>query len=916
MESTKQNTEPTTKDKQKENKPFVREKGAGIVKAVLTGDTIVVTGREKTGGPPREREITLANITAPRFGRKKSEKKPEIKDEPFAWASRESLRKRVIGKNVSFTIEYRTPQSKEFGNIKFLSADSEGDNIAKDHIANGWAKVRRPSGKGEIPRELEQLIQLEEKAQSEGKGIWEKSEGVINASIRNFKVIPPMELFEQVKGKALSGVVEKVLTGSMMKVTLFPSLQNVTLQLSGVEAPMIQRSGEAAPFGREAKYLTEHYLLNRDIQLIIEGVDKFNLYGTVSYEGHYIGEELLKNGLAKYVDWSGQRTNVSPKYKAAEKLAQEKRGRIWQDYSAPKPLSRQEEKKLVKPGSQIVGNVLEIVNGGTILVNDGKEDHRISFSSVTPLRQTGNFEKQMKNERKKEVSEEKEKAHSPEAKEYLRKKLIGQRVRCVLDYIKTSEEKDRPDKFYYSVYFEKNNVAVEVVSQGLAFAQSHRGTDMRSADYEDILKAESLAKNNGKGVWNSKETPVHHVNDISLLNTPKEVAKARQFLPSLKRAGKQRGVVEFVFSGSRLKVFIPKEGCQIAFALAGIRCPGKADPFGKEAHQFSKELARQRDVEFEVLSQDRLGTFVGNLWVSKKNLATSLLEKGFAFIHQGSIKDTVHSTEYLIAEESAKKTHLNVWQDYDEQAVAEERRKRDEEKNTTRQTKQELIDVIVTEVVDGTSFFVQIIGNEAEQLDELMSALSMQGGDPYKPNIGDLVAAQFTVDDAWYRAKVLSSKEDTEFQVQYIDYGNMEMVPISRIRKLDPKFTRLAPQAVESHLAYIKTPAVETELGQEAANTLRQMALSKSMLANVEYKANNALYLSLGDRESLVLVNAALLRAGLARVERVRGKNLAPLMEKLKDEESKARSAHLNIWEYGDPGSDEEDTPKKRGGKR
>jgi len=94
MESTKENTEPTTKDKQKENKPFVREKGAGIVKAVLTGDTIVVTGREKTGGPPREREITLANITAPRFGRKKSEKKPEIKDEPFAWASRESLRKR------------------------------------------------------------------------------------------------------------------------------------------------------------------------------------------------------------------------------------------------------------------------------------------------------------------------------------------------------------------------------------------------------------------------------------------------------------------------------------------------------------------------------------------------------------------------------------------------------------------------------------------------------------------------------------------------------------------------------------------------------------------------------------------------------------------------------------------------------
>jgi len=43
--------------------------GKGIVKTVLSGDTIVLYGRAASGGAPPEREITLAYISAPRIGR-------------------------------------------------------------------------------------------------------------------------------------------------------------------------------------------------------------------------------------------------------------------------------------------------------------------------------------------------------------------------------------------------------------------------------------------------------------------------------------------------------------------------------------------------------------------------------------------------------------------------------------------------------------------------------------------------------------------------------------------------------------------------------------------------------------------------------------------------------------------------------
>ena len=48
-----------------------------------------------------------------------------------------------------------------------------------------------------------------------------------------------------------------------------------------------------------------------------------------------------------------------------------------------------------------------------------------------------------------------------------------------------------------------------------------------------------------------------------------DVAKAKQFLPFLQRAGRMEGVVEYVASGSRIRLYIPRETCLITFLLSG-----------------------------------------------------------------------------------------------------------------------------------------------------------------------------------------------------------------------------------------------------------------------------------------------------------------------------------------------------------
>lgn len=66
--------------------------------------------------------------------------------------------------------------------------------------------------------------------------------------------------------------------------------------------------------------------------------------------------------------------------------------------------------------------------------------------------------------------------------------------------------------------------------------------------------------------------------------------------------------------------------------------------------------------------------------------------------------------------------------------------------------------------------------------------------------------ALFPEDDQWYRAIILQySEAKCRVKVKYVDYGNIEIVPLSHVREISEKFARLPPASISVTLHGVKT---------------------------------------------------------------------------------------------------------------
>lgn len=82
--------------------------------------------------------------------------------------------------------------------------------------------------------------------------------------------------------------------------------------------------------------------------------------------------------------------------------------------------------------------------------------------------------------------------------------------------------------------------------------------------------------------------------------------------------------------------------------------------------------------------------------------------------------------------------------------------------------------------------------------------------------VGQLVCAQFSEDNSYYRARVLH-KIDNEYEVEYLDYGNREVVPLTRLFKLHPQLLTSCYPPFALHCSLSDLPAEmedEEEIGR------------------------------------------------------------------------------------------------------
>lgn len=877
----------------------------GIVKQVLSGDSVVIRGPPRKVGPPIEKTLLFSNILAPKLGRRATASAGDTKDEPYAWEAREFLRKKVIGEPVLFVSEVSS-NNREYGVI-YLGKDIQtGENITESLVSEGFATVRRDGRAPEVAR----LIELEDAAKAASKGKWG---GNPSEHVREIKwtIENPMAFVDKMGQKPIKAVIEHVRDGSTVHAFLLPDFYRVTLMISGIRAPNIPRPDEnkqpdnaAGTLAEEAKYFVECLLLNRDVEVVLESTNNNNLVGSILHEKGNIAAALLREGFARCVDWSiAHMKTGADKLRAAEREAKEKRLRIWKDWTPTN----------TNPGKEYGATVVEIIGGDGLMVKIAGQSapKKIFLSSIRPPREQRPAE---------DKSEEKEKAplapgqRKPrplyevpylfEAREFLRKKLIGKRVNVVEDYIQPPHQ-SFGEKVCCTVSIGGTNVAEALVSKGLATVLRYRqDDDQRSSHYDNLLAAETKASKSGHGLHSKKEAPAHRVVDVS-----GDLVKAKQFLPFLQRAGRIEAVAEFVTSRSRLRLYIPKDSRLITLLLAGITFNktrqgqsqyNEGEPFtDEEATNFTRERCMQREVQITVEAMDRVGNYIGWLWVDNVNMSVALAEEGYAKVH-GSAEKSDHYRALKNAEDSAKQRRAGVWKNYKEEDEQEVEKKRDDDRNAERAVNQTR--VVVTETTPELHFYAQAV-DQGPKLEALMAKIRQEftANPPlpgaYQPKKGDTCAAKF-VDDEWYRAKVEKVDKGGNVSVLYMDYGNRETLSATRCAQLPSAFTAEKPYATEYLLFGVTLPP-DADYSEEAISTFRSDVLDRTLLLNVE--VNGALPLAtLEDPTTKVDIGKALIEDGLLLAEKRRERRLNKLLNDYKNAQSEAAKNHLKIWEYGD----------------
>jgi staphylococcal nuclease domain-containing protein 1 len=691
------------------------------------------------------------------------------------------------------------------------------------------------------------------------------------------------------------------------------------LLIAGIRAPSTKRMNPsdkqeqpAEPYGDEAQQFVEVRLLQRNVVVTVLGLSPQNqIVGSVKHPSQgTIAPHILKAGFARCTDFHSTLLGSDMgELRQAEKAARDGKQGLFKGVAAAQ-----------KAGSENDAVVSRILSADTIFLRNNKTgtERRINLSSV----------------RQPKPSDPKQAPWQAEAKEFLRKRAIGKHVKFQINGKRAATE-GFEEREMATVTLAGKNVGLLLVESGFASVIRHRADDTdRSPIYDDLLLAEQEAQTSKKGMWSDKANAAKQYVDHS-----ETLEKAKRQMALLSRQKKVAAVVDFVKSASRFTVLIPKDNAKLTFVLSGIRAPRSArnatdqgEPFGKEAHEFANKRLQQRDVEIDVEDVDKVGGFIGALFVNRENFAKLLLEEGYASVHAYSAEKSGNGPELFAAEKKAKEGRKGLWHDWDpsQDDEAEDAGYTNGGSNghaaaetTAAPRKSDYRDVVVTHVDESGHLKVQQIGKGTAALEDLMSSfrkfhLSAKPLDQ-PPKVGEVVSAKFMGD--WYRAKIRrNDREKKRAEVVYFDYGNSEFVDWKDLRGLpQEKFGSqvLKPQAVDATLSYIQLPS-----GQYLADTisfLQNEVQDRVLVASVDFQEKDGslsvtLYDPKASEKAEDSINAELVLEGLAMVPRKtkaweRG---AEIFTVLKKKEKEAKDEHRGTWEYGDVLPDEDLEPLRK----
>lgn len=833
-------------------------------------------------------QLSLSSIKAPKIS-----KGADQEDEPFAYKSREFLRKLVIGKEVEYNIEYKVEQiGRTFGAI-YVNEES----IVKKVVCNGWAEVREDRGdKSQRSEDYEELVDLYHYAKTNKLGIFDKpSRGARKVM---WSVPDPVQFYKQYKGIPQYGIVEYVRDGSSFKVYLPLHSAQISLSLTGVICPSTSKRNEdgenyAEPYSLDAKCFSELRILNRDILVYIEGVDKNgNFFGTFDHPCGNLSEGLLKAGLAQISEWSIQYTSAAniAAFRTAVNYAKNNKIRLWENYVAP----------IIVGDVDFSGTVFEITGSDCFIILPGGSmdvpSRKVYLSSIKAPK----------------VIADKTDPFYYEAKELIRSKAIGKNVNIHIDYTRKVTINQVEQERYYATITTDNNInfAKELCQKGYATVIHHRADEERSICYDELVAAEDEAKKAQRGSFSKKPPPNHLINDMF-----GDSQKSKNFLSFL-QGKKLKAIVEYCFNASHFKIHIPKENCSISFSLSAIKTPSppktvkgkeiEGEPCGLEALDFTKYNINQRDVDIEIVGIDRIGNFLGTLAYKSannrnENLTYALLRKGYAstidfVVNRLADRDTLFSIE-----KTAQDNHYGIWKNYKPSV------------SNTVQNTTTVIRGTVTEIYDGKHFFFLPEVNHLPEIEKMMENFgNVVGNHPcndvmlkIKRNARCLALYN---DDGyrWYRAVIVDFNQHEETAtVKYTDYGNTDTIPFTHLRPGESNTFKYPPQVIECELEGVLCPSIDNEsMGIECAEHLSSLIFNQLVTIKILHTESDINYVIVYTQDGR-LINQQVIRKGYGRYHKKVEEyypSESDIWKALEESHIQAANERINIFRNGDLG--------------
>lgn len=875
------------------------------VKNVLSGDTIVLTPAKTATVPAPERVLTLSYVRGDSF------------------ESKEFLRQLLIGKEIKFSVDYKTPNGKEFGDVQspiFMS-------LIEYLVEQGQVKLKDNIEESDF---VNNLRALEAKAESKGLGVW--------GNRPNIEMITLDEsLIKKTQSAPITSIIEKVISGDRVIARIIVNKhQHVStpILLAGIKCPRTDSADQLkllTTTAHQAKQFVEDKLL------VTKAVIKVSIIGEnqgglpvgifIHPSGNNIHEKMLEYGFGEVVDWQSSLIG-SATMSVLRKAEQTAKALGHGIYATGKPVQSlgtvngggKVTSKQLRPGLTVESVLItKIIQADTVNVKLPSGDEiTVQLASLRGPKPndttiTTNSQTQL--------------ALVNSAREFVRQYAIGKTATMYIDgFRKENKELGFESRFAVSLKFGNVDLSEVIVSKGWAGVIRHgkQASDERSLNWDKLIELEQEQKSLGKhGIHFKGDITKVLIVGTRIVDVSENLARAKSFFSNLRQKGRVTGYhVEFIPNVNRVKLFNPKEGLKLTLILGGLA--NEKSEYGEEGLKFVNSKLLQKPVEFDIYDMDKLGGFIGNVYVNSNSLVpfqVNLLEQGYVRIHDFAISANKFETDLVKAEDSAKASKRRLWQHESNIAKALE--------TTTKDIKPVFHDIEVTFIDEqGIIYYQQldtITRNKfqafKQDFDEFHkqnpSSTSASYDLPFNltkaPKKNELVSVKLDDNGKYYRGRILShDKHSNLFEVRHLDYGNVDQVPLSSLRVLPPFFN---PSTIEifNHsckLRYVTLPPSKpVDYLTDALELLDELTLDKKLVisalpaTDVEYSV--ILYDS---TESLnnkdYTINRKMIQEGLGIVSDTNTSD--PLVKLLQQAQLDAEANHKGCWKYGKISFDED----------